>query len=66
MLALTQLIGIISYLVADLFASVYHVACYAVLQCYYVDNEIHEKSGKPAKNVPQHLKEFFETGEQHV
>lgn len=54
--------GIIAYFISDLFANVYMVACYAILQCYYVDQEISEKKGGQGvvRRTPEHLRDFFD------
>jgi hypothetical protein len=55
-------------MIADLFSNVYMVACYAVLQCYYVDLEITNKktggNNGPSKRTPEALRDFFKKGEE--
>lgn len=57
----------IAYVIADLFTNVFMVACYAVLQCYFVDVEISHKKGNNgvSRRTPEHLREFFEEEERH-
>lgn len=58
------LIGFIAYMISDLFSSVYMTSCYAILQCYFIDQELQSKGGKVARNCPDQLKAFFEKGDE--
>jgi hypothetical protein len=50
------------------FANVYMVACYAILQCYYVDQEISAQKGTQGvvRRTPEHLREFFENEDKNI
>jgi len=54
------LVAIIGWMIGKLFASVYMVACYAILQCFYVDCEIQKGSNRPPRFTPSELKNFVE------
>lgn len=51
-------------MIADLFSGVYMTSCYAILQCYFIDQELAKKSGKHSRNCPEQLKNFFEKGDE--
>ena len=53
------MIGIIAYLVAELFVEIYLVACYAILHCYYVDLKLSKEANGLPRNAPQELKRFL-------
>jgi len=54
------LVVIMGYLIGKIFSSVYMVACYAILQCFYVDLELNKASNKPPRHTPSELKDFIE------
>lgn len=58
------LICFISYMISDLFSGVYLTACYAILQCYFIDQDLQSRGGKVARNCPEQLKAFFEKGDE--
>lgn len=52
-------------MIADLFSGVYMTSCYAILQCYFIDQDLQSKNGgKQARNCPEQLKAFFEKGNE--
>jgi hypothetical protein len=53
-------VAIIGWMIGKLFASVYMVACYAILQCFYVDVEIQKGANRPPRFTPTELKNFVE------
>jgi hypothetical protein len=53
-------VAIIGWMIGKLFASVYMVACYAILQCFYVDVEIQKGANRPPRFTPTELKTFVE------
>jgi len=54
------LVSALGWMVGKVFSSVYMVACYAILQCFYVDCELNKGSNKPPRNTPTELKDFVE------
>jgi len=58
------LVCLLGWMVGKVFASIYMVACYAILQSFYVDCELNKGSGKPPRNTPHELKEFVEKAKE--
>lgn len=52
------IIAVVSYIMGDLFMSVYGMACDCILQCFLVDEEVNKGGGGP-KHCPSTLKEFI-------
>lgn len=51
-------LAIFGYVIGSLFASVYLVACYAILQCFYTDVELSKGNGKAPRYTPHELQSF--------
>lgn len=54
------LVFLLGWVVGKVFSNVYMVACYGILQCFYVDCELNKGSNKPPRNTPEELKTFVE------
>ena len=52
---------LISFLIAEVFMSVYGMACDTILQCYLCDEEICRRNGRGAIHAPEILKDFVES-----
>lgn len=55
---------IIGWVVGKLFANVYMVACYAILQSFYHDVELSKGKNKPPRYTPAELRDFVERAQK--
>jgi len=53
-------IAIIGWVIGKLFANIYMVACYGILQSFYHDVELNKGKNKPPRHTPIELKTFVE------
>jgi len=51
--------GIATFIIGDLFMSIYGMACDTILQCFLVDENLNKGKGGP-KHCPNTLKEFVD------
>lgn len=51
---------LISFLIAEIFMSVYGIACDAILHCFLADEEICKRNGRGAMHAPEVLKGFLD------
>jgi solute carrier family 44 (choline transporter-like protein), member 2/4/5 len=51
---------LISFLIAEIFMSVYGMACDVILYCFLVDEEICKRSGRGPIHAPELLKDFLD------
>lgn len=54
------LIAIIAWMIAKLFTGVYMIACYAILQSFYVDAELQKAKNGPPRHTPAELMDFID------
>lgn len=51
---------LISFLIAEIFMSVYGIACDAILHCFLADEEICRRNGRGPLHAPETLKDFLD------
>ena len=52
---------LISFLIAEVFMSVYGMACDTILHCFLVDEEICKRNGRNPMHSPETLKDFLDS-----